>query len=133
MLFSVGCWSGDSAYLFVLLGDGTVGLLETVSESTGDRRPLTDAIATDSIRPPGEPNRLRIDCVGGGVEPTIVSGWVNGQPVASVAVPDGYDSFVAVGFFMGSETSGTEFVVDDVIAAAERPSPATSPVPPMEH
>lgn len=132
MLFSVGCWTGDSAYLFALLGNGKVGLLEAVSESSGERRPLTDAITTDAVRPPGAPNRLRIDCVGGGSEPTIVSGWVNGEPIASVAISDGFDSFIAVGFFMAAEADATEFVVDDVIAAAERPEPATSPVSPIE-
>jgi len=130
--FSVGCWNGDSSYLFVLLGSGEVGLIETVSESRAERRSLTDVIATDAVRPAGEPNRLRIDCVGGGREPTLVSGWVNGEPVISVAVPQGYDSFNAVGFFLGSETDGVEFLVDDVVAAGERPAPATSPVSPME-
>ena len=129
-LFSVGCWNGDSAYLLVLLDTGEVGLLENVSES--ERRALTDPIRTDAVRPSGEPNRLRIDCVGGGDEPTIVSGWVNGKPIVSVGVADGYDSFAAVGFFVGSETDGAEFIVDDVLAAAERPRPAKSPVPPIE-
>ena len=132
VLFSVGCWTGDSAYLFALLGNGEVGLLETVSESRGERRPLTDSLANEAVRPAGEPNRLRIDCVGGGRDPTIISGWINGEPVISVAVSDGYDSFSSVGFFIASETDGAEFVVDDVFANAERPSPARSPVSPIE-
>lgn len=130
-LFSVGCWAGDHAYLLVLLGDGEVGLIETVSESEGKRRPLTNGTRTEAVRPPGEPNRLRIDCVGGGDEPTIVSGWVNGKPVLSVTVADGYDSFNAVGFWVGADTGGVEFVVDDVLAVDERPEPAVSPVPPI--
>jgi hypothetical protein len=51
--------------------------------------------------------------VGGDREPTIVSGWVNGEPILSVAVSDGYDSFNAVGFWVASETDGVEFVVDE--------------------
>jgi hypothetical protein len=132
VVFSVGCWSGNSAYVLALAGDGEMGLIETVSESTGERRPLTRGTTTEALRPVGEPNRLRIDCVGGGSEPTVVSGWINGAPVLSVSVSDGYDSFNAVGFFIGSGTDGAEFVVDDVVAVAERPRPAKSPVPPIE-
>lgn len=130
-LLSVGCWASNHAYLFVLLNDGEVGLVEIVNESTGERRVLSDLLTTDALRPADEPNRIRIDCVGGGHDPTIVSGWINGQPVVSVAVPDGYDSFNAVGFLFGAESDGAEFVVDDVSAAAERPAPAMSPVPPI--
>ncbi len=127
--YSVGCWSGDHAYLLVIIGGHEAGLVETVSESTGERHPLTDRIDTNGIHPAGEPNRLRIDCIGGGTQPTIVSGWINGEAVASVTIPEGWDSFDAVGFFLASERDGTEFVVDDVIAVAERPAPGRSPVP----
>lgn len=132
VLSSVGCWAGNSAYLLIMAPSGEVGILETISESTGERRLLTDLIQADAARPRGEPNRLRIDCVGGGIEPTIVSGWVNGEPVVTLSVPDGYDSFNGVGFWIASETDGAEFRVDDVVAAAERPAPAMSPVPPVE-
>ncbi len=128
--FSVGCWNGDGAYLLVLLDTGEVGLFENVTPS--ERRALTDPIRTDAVRPPGEPNRLRIDCVGGSRKPTIVSSWVNGKPVFSVAVSDGVDSFDAVGFLVAAEADGTEFVVDDVLVVAERPPPAKSPVPAIE-
>jgi hypothetical protein len=132
--FSVGCWAGPSAYVFALgyseAGGVELGLGEMVSES--EFRPLSDVITSDAVRPLNESNRLRIDCVGGGVEPTVVSGWVNGEPLLSVEVSDGFDSFTAVGFLVASDISGREFVVDDVIAAAEAPSPALSPVPPIE-
>ena len=130
-VFSVGCWTGQSGYLFLMDSSGKVAIAETVNESTGEGRLLTDLAPTDATRSPDQPNRLRIDCVGGGREPTIVSGWVNGEPVVSVAVPDGYDSFSLVGFFVVSEADGAEFRVDDVVAAAERPPPATSPVLPV--
>jgi RTX calcium-binding nonapeptide repeat (4 copies) len=132
VLLAVGCWSGDHAYLFALLGDGEVGLIETVSEFTGEWRALTEGLTSDAVGPVSEPNRLRIDCVGGGTEPTVVSGWINGEPILSVAIRDGYDSFDAVGLFVGALNDGAEFVVDNVAAAAERPNPARSPVPPIE-
>ncbi len=128
---SIGCWAGDSAYLFVVMDTGQVGMLETVSEATGERRPMAEEIRTDALRPEGQPNRLRIDCVGGGREPTVISGWVNGEPVVSVAVPEGFDSFSAVGFFVGANAAGTVFVADDVVVTADRPAPGVSPVPPI--
>jgi hypothetical protein len=126
---SVGCWASDSAYLLVMGSDGDVGLVETVSEQTGERRPLTDLTPSDATHPAGEPDRLRIDCVGGGQDPTVVSGYVNGEPVLSVEIADGYDSFSAVGFFMVSANGGT-FTIDDATATSERPEPGMSPVPP---
>lgn len=46
-------------------------------------------------------------------------------------MPDGIDSFSAVGFFVVSSANGTEFSIDDVVAVAARPAPATQPVPPV--
>jgi hypothetical protein len=123
---SVGCWAGSSSYLFLLVPDGRVELLETIDESTGERRDLTDLIDADGARPPGQPNRLRIDCVGGGTDATVVTGYVNGHVQLSVAVPDGYDSFNAVGFWVGSETEGAVFTFDDAIATAERGAPRSA-------
>jgi hypothetical protein len=130
--FSVGCWSGEHAYVLMLFGSGNAWVVETARGSTGriEPYPLTDGVRTDTVDQAGEPIRLRIDCVGGGSEPTVVSGWINGEPIASVAVPEGFDSFDAVGFYLSTDTDGAEFVVDDVIASAERPEPAKSPVPP---
>jgi hypothetical protein len=128
---SIGCWAGDSAYLLGMFSTGEVALIETVSEARGERIWLTDEIATDVLGTAGR-DRLRIDCVGGGAEPTIVTGWVNGDPVVSVAVPDGYDSFSAIGFWVGADGAGTVFAVDNVVAAAERPRPGLTPIPPIE-
>jgi hypothetical protein len=127
---SVGCWAGDSAYLVVTLPSGEVGLLETISEARGERRELTDLIPVEAMRPAGEPNRLRIDCVGGrDGRATIVSAYVNGTPVASVEIDDGYDSFGAIGFFMAANEAGATFSADDVVVTATRPEPGMSPVP----
>lgn len=130
-VFAVGCWAASAAYLAVITPTGEVGILETISEQTGERRPLTELQTVRAARRRGEPNRLRIDCVGGGRGPTIVSAWVNGEPVVSVAVPDGIDSFNAVGFWLVSTAPGTEYGVDDVEATAERPDPPKPPVPPI--
>lgn len=128
---SIGCWAGDGAYLFGVISTGEVAVLESISEARGERVWLTDQIRTDALAPTG-PDRLRIDCVAGGAEPTIVTGWVNGIPVASVAVPDGYDSFNAVGFWVGAERAGTVFTADNVVVAAERPRPGLTPDAPID-
>ena len=125
----VGCWASDSAYLLLVGPDGDVGLMETISEQRGERRPLTDLTPSDATHPAGEPDRLRIDCVGGGQGPTVVSGYVNGEPVLSVEIAGGYDSFSAVGFFMVAENGG-RFTFDDATATSGRPEPGMSPVPP---
>ncbi len=123
----VGCWAGDSAYVFAMFDSGDVVLLEL-----GDgRRSMTEPTMVDSILQPTEPTRLRIDCVGGGAEATIVSGWVNGEPIVSVADPGGWDSFMAVGIFAFAEEAGTSFRVDNVIGVEDRPEAGVSPVPPI--
>jgi hypothetical protein len=126
-LFSVGCWSSASGYLFAMADTGEVAVFES-HERTGKGRLLKGPIKSQAVV--GQPNRLRVDCVGGGHDPTVISGWVNGEPIVSVEVPVGYDSFDAVGFRVWSETDGAVFLVDDVTAVAERPSPGKSPVPP---
>lgn len=128
---SVGCWAGDSAYQLMMAPDGDVGLLETVSESTGERLALTELTPSAAARPAGQPNRLRIDCVGGGKDATVVSGYVNGEAMLSVAIPEGYDSFNAVGFFL-TAADGARFTIDDVMASEERPEPGMSPAPPRD-
>jgi len=124
----VGCWAGDSAYVFTMLDTGEVVLIETLSDATGERQFVTEPTTVDTIGRSTEPIRLRIDCIGGGTDPTIVSGWVNGQPIVSIADPDGYDSFMAVGIFAFAGEAGTEFRVDNVVGAEDRPEPAVSPV-----
>jgi hypothetical protein len=127
---SIGCWTGESAYLFVAAPNGDVGIVETISESRGERRELTDLIPVDGMRSAGQVNRLRIECVGGrDGGSTTVSGYVNDEPVVSVEIDDGYDSFDAIGFFMAASTDGATFTVDDVVVTAERPEPGLSPVP----
>jgi hypothetical protein len=82
------------------------------------------------MHPAGEPNRLRIDCVGGrDGGSTVVSAYVNGTPVVSVEIDDGYDSFSAIGFFMAAHEDGATFSADDVIVTATRHAPGMSPVP----
>jgi hypothetical protein len=126
-LSSVSCWARDSGYIFFLNSSGGVGLVESVSESTGQRRPLTGLIATGAIAAGDGSNRLRIDCVGGGTEPTVITGWLNDEVVASVAASDGYDSFSAVGFLLSSGEP-SEFLIDNVTAIAARPDSGIQPM-----
>jgi hypothetical protein len=125
---ALGCWAGNAGYLFVTSPHGEAAVIGTRGE-TGQIGELTDMIPIDNARPAGEPNELRLECVGGeGREPTIVSGYVNGEPVVSVSIPNGYDSFDAIGFWVmaGDPTS---FTFDDVLVTAERPGPGLSPIP----
>ena len=113
----------------MLAVNGDVGFVETSGEFGSERRLLAHVVATDASR--WGPSRLRIDCVSDGSGPTMVSGYLNGEPVGSIAVPDGHASFDAVGFFVVASSEGTAYRIDDVVAAAGRPAPAMSPVPPI--
>ena len=125
---AIGCWAGLSAYMFGTSPTGDAYLIETISEATGERRDLLEPLVVEHARPAGQPNRLRLDCVGGGREPTIVSAYVNDEPIASVSVVEGLDSFNAAGFFVASRRGGVVFRADDFTVAAARPGPGTSPV-----
>jgi hypothetical protein len=115
LLTSIGCFNSDAGYLMVLVTSGDAILLETVSENTGQRQPLSEPVAVEGFTS-GTPVKLEIDCVGGGTDPTIVSGWVNETPVLSVAVENGMDSFNAVAFWLGTEEAdGAEFRIDNVL------------------
>jgi hypothetical protein len=128
-LASVGCWSGGSSYLLLMTSEGETGLLETVNEfePTVERRPLGDLTPPSAGYRPGTPSRLRIECVGGGTGPTLLSGYVDGELVHSERVDDGLDAFDAVGFFVGAERRGVQIEFDDATASiAERPSSAAT-------
>ena len=112
LLTSIGCWNADAGYVFVVLPSGEAGLLEVVSEKTGERIPLSELVSVEGFES-GEPTRLELDCVGGGTEPTTISAWINDTPILSVSVNDGMDSFNAIGFWLGAE--GTTFHIDHVL------------------
>lgn len=117
---SVGCWNGTSGYLFNLANTGHAGIIEVVDEAVGEQVALTEFTVAAAAQPLGEVNRMRIDCVGGGgTDPAVVTGWLNEQPVASVAVPAGHASFNAVGFVL-TASEPTEFTIENVLATAER-------------
>lgn len=126
-LIGVGCWSGNHSYVFAVSPAGRSFLIEPKTQE----EPEGTAFAMTEIEPwqLQADNRLRIDCEGGGSRPTIVTGWANGEPVLSISVPDGLDSFEAGGFSMGTYEADTEYRADDVVAYAERPTP---PIPPID-
>lgn len=128
---SVGCWNGLSGYLFTLENTGHAGIIEVVSETSGERAALTEFPVAAAAQPFSEINRMRIDCVGGGTNPTVVTGWLNEEPVASVAVPGGYDSFDAVGFLL-TASEPTEFTIDNVLATSELLEPAMAASAPID-
>ena len=70
---AIGCWAGRSSYMLGTSPMGDVVLIETIDESTGERRDLTETFVVSDARPAGQPNRLRLDGVGGGRDATIVS------------------------------------------------------------
>ena len=129
-LHAVGCWNGDAGYLLQVSSSGEVAIVDSVSTISGVQRLLYGPELVKTLRPVGQANRLRIDCLGGGTEPTLVSGWVNGVPIATVEVPDGIDGFPAVGFWAGSETGELDVEVDDWLWVAERQEPSLVPTRP---
>jgi hypothetical protein len=128
---SVGCWNGLSGYLFTLENTGRAGIVEVGSETGGKRTALTEFAVAAAAQPFSEINRMRIDCAGGGTNPTVVTGWLNEEPVASVAVPGGHDSFNAVGFLL-TANEPTEFRIDNVLATSALLEPAMAASPPID-
>jgi hypothetical protein len=125
---ALGCWAGDAGYLFLTSPNGEAVVIGTRSE-TGEIGDFTEPVVMDAARPAGQPNELRLECLGGeGREPTIVSGYVNDEPVVSVSIPNGYDSFDAIGFWVLAGDP-TTFTFDDVLVTAERAEPGLSPIP----
>jgi hypothetical protein len=128
---AVGCWSGTSGYLFTLTNSGEAGIATVVGEASREPAALSELTVTAAARPLGEINRIRIDCVGAeGTGPAVVTGWLNDQPVASVAVAAGHESFDAVGFLL-TASEPTEFTIDNVLATAESPEQAMAAAPPI--
>ena len=134
-LTGVGCWLDElggnvrRGYVFGLESvpdDGTTELF--LFEMTGHLsiKTLTDGVPAATL---GESNRFRIDCVGGGSDPTVVTGWLNDQPVMSFAVDDGYEAFNELGIYLISQEPPTEFIIDDVFAATDRPDAGIGPTP----
>lgn len=126
-ILGIGCWNGDQAYVLAVNPLGEAGLIEFRSTRTTDARVLAAPQAHPALRPVGEPNHLRIDCLGGGTEPTVVVGSVNEQTIVSVALPLGVDQFNAFGFWVVAD-GPFEVAVDDYRWAAERREPAIDPV-----
>jgi hypothetical protein len=129
--FSLGCWDGANGYTMGITPNGLVALVEISEATEGKIRDLTRLIRVEALDPPGHSVRLRIDCLGGGDQPSVISGYVDGQPVVSVAVTEGFDSFDAVGFWVLALQPGTAFAIDDAKAWADRPGPGMSPVAPV--
>jgi hypothetical protein len=61
-------------------------------------------------------NRLSISCIGGATAPTILTFTVNGESVARVEDPGGWDGFGAVGFWVWSSEDDALFRFDNALA-----------------
>jgi hypothetical protein len=132
-VLGLGCWADDHAYAFMALATGEVVLAERTESADQKMRDLSTTAQPSSFRP-GEPNRLRFDCVGATpTAPAVLSAYVNGDPVLSVKMEDGVASFDRVGFMAMASQAGSVFTVDDVYAVVERPDPPFEPVDPFGH
>jgi len=114
MVIGLGCYpSAEYGYVLAVSPTGQY----VVFQSFRDRLPefMTEGQA-DPLRDRGETNRISITCRGGGTEPTILQLSVNGDEVVRHEDPDGYDSFVAVGFYVATAQAGTLVRFDEALA-----------------
>jgi uncharacterized RDD family membrane protein YckC len=79
----------------------------TLLESSGEE--------VDSIRPLGEENQLRVDCVAPPDGPTVLTLAVNGQALVRAEDERGRLGFDAFGFFVDTTEGGAEAVFDDLV------------------
>jgi uncharacterized RDD family membrane protein YckC len=79
----------------------------TLLESSGEE--------VDSIRPLGEENQLRLDCVASPDGPTVLTLAVNGQALVRAEDEKGRRGFDAFGFFVDTTEGGADAHFDDLV------------------
>lgn len=109
--------------------DGSAAVVVGTLGETGELGDLTEMIPIENARPAGEPNELRLECVGGeGREPTLVSGYVNGDrsSASRSRTATTRSTRSGSGWLPGSPTT---FTFDDVLVTAEGAVPGAQPDP----
>jgi len=123
-----GLWclrSASAGYLFAVGADGSYVIAKQPGASPSTV--LTSGTNASAIRGLGQTQRMRLDCRGGGNDPTAVTGFVDGTKVAELRDPEGYDSFNGVGLFVITSEEGTDVLWDNVVARSSIPNAPSQP------
>lgn len=132
---ALGLWclrSVDVGYLFAVQANGDYAIVKTPGASTGSGTVLTSGTNASAGWVLGQTKHLRIECWGGGEDPTAITGFVDDLEVAEVLDPEGYDSFSGIGLFLSTSERGTDVLWDNVLArrissaSEDHPSVTTS-------
>lgn len=125
----VGCWTeAGIGYVVGMRADGATGIARI--DPTGTITPLTALRSAEAFRP-GEAQRLRLECVpgSGGTDGGILAtGYVNGVPAVTLAIPGGVETFTAAGVSAWMTPADSTVEMEDVVATRQR---ADSGPPPM--
>lgn len=110
----LGCFpSANYGYVIAIQPSGHYFVLEEIR----DRAPqlLTEGRSAP-LRGIGVVNEISMTCRGGGSDPTTLALTANGKEVVLYEDPGGYDSFVAVGFYVNTLQAGTLVRFDNALA-----------------
>lgn len=111
----LGCYPGNEGYVLGLTPTGEYAVAQQFSDRPG--RVLEQGTFEQGLGP-GDSGRLGITCVGGGSGPTALELRLDGRRVVRVEHQGGYDSFVAVGFYINTTEDGTLVRFDNALAKA---------------
>jgi len=116
VVYGIGCWTrvnGDG-YLFLLSPDGSA-LIARVKREVGGFVPLAETgEALPEPPAPGEPVRVRADCLAPKGEVGRLVLEVDGEIVLAAADPERPSSFGDLGFYVASTKDATEVRFDDL-------------------
>jgi hypothetical protein len=101
--YIVGVAPADRGYALAAFHGGDYRLLESSGE------------AVDAVRPLGEENQLRVECVTSPDGPTVLTLAVNGQALVRAEDEFGGREFDGVGLFVDTTAGGAEALFDDIV------------------
>jgi hypothetical protein len=76
-----------------------------------------------AIKPLGEDNRIRADCIGArGRTPARLLLYANGKLIVRPTVPHGFRRFDGIGLYNYSDSGGTTALFDDLVVRELKPT-----------
>ena len=103
MGYIVGIAPAHRGYFVFAFRGGDYRLLESSGE------------AVDAVRPLGEENQLRVECVASPDGPTVLTLAVNGEVLVRAEDETGGREFDGIGLFVDTGEGGAEAVFDDLV------------------
>ena len=102
--YIMGIAPAQRGYIVAAFRGGDYRLLES---SSGE--------AADAVRPLGEENQLRVECVASSDGQTVLTLAVNGQALVRAEDESGGREFDGIGLFVDTVEGGAEAVFDDLV------------------